>query len=234
MTQKILWEEVSLRLRSALGARNRQEVADKAGVTKSALDHMLLGKSEPAFGRVAAVAQVLNVDLSDLAYGQPSIGGSALDGMAKGLRRIQAAQRLERPEFIEVPAYDVQASAGPGAINSDIVPSTTIAFRQEWLSRRGAMQEKLAAIRVRGDSMEPTLKNGDLIVVDQDRTNPADGIFVIGFEDEIQVKRLQRLSPTRLVIASDNPLAGSTEIDLRDETQRPRIIGRVIWLGRDL
>lgn len=214
------WDVIGPRIRKLAAGKSRAALAEQAGLSKSTIDNILAGKSEPAFSKVVRLAEALGVGLHAVAFG---IGPESGDGNSD-----------DDQEFVRVSLFDIQASAGPGAVAPAVEQPTAIKFRADWLSKRGANLNDLQAIRVRGDSMEPTLKNGDLIVIDTIRTTPSDGIYVIAHDDEIQVKRLQRLSPTKLVIASDNPLAGNTEIDLRDETQHPRIIGRVIWLGRDL
>ena len=214
-------DSVAKRLKEAQKAWGRQEdLAAASGIPYGTLQKIMQGKADPGLSDLRTLSETLGVGIDWLITG---IGPESGDGL-----------EAEDDEFVRVSLYDIHASAGPGAIAPVIEQPVAIKFRADWLSKRGANLHDLQAIRVRGDSMEPTLKNGDLIVVDTVRTTPSDGIFVIAHDDEIQVKRLQRLSPTRLVIASDNPLAGNTEIDLRDETQHPRIIGRVIWLGRDL
>jgi phage repressor protein C with HTH and peptisase S24 domain len=194
-------------------------LAAASGIPYGTLQKIMQGKTDPGLSDLRALAQTMGVGIDWLITGMGPESGDGDDG---------------DEEFVRVSLYDVHASAGPGAIAPAMEQPTAIKFRADWLTKRGANLNDLQAVRVRGDSMEPTLKNGDLIVIDTVRITPSDGIYVIAHDDEIQVKRLQRLSPTRLVVASDNPLAGNTEIDLRDATQHPRIIGRVIWLGRDL
>jgi phage repressor protein C with HTH and peptisase S24 domain len=92
----------------------------------------------------------------------------------------------------------------------------------------------LAVIAVDGDSMEPTLRQGDLVLVDFGQTRPQrqDGIYVIRTDGGLQVKRLQvEVATTRVTILSDNeryqPQVGVRPSDLT-------VVGRVIWLGRQI
>lgn len=216
-------DSVAKRLKQAQKAWGRQEdLAAASGIPYGTLQKIMQGKTDPGLSDLRALSETMGVGIDWLISGIGPESGDA------------GSVSDDDEDFVRVSLFDIQASAGPGAIAPAVEQPTAIKFRADWLTKRGANLHDLQAIRVRGDSMEPTLKNGDLIVVDTIRTTPSDGIYVIANGDEIQVKRLQRLSPTRLVVASDNPLAGNSEIDLRDESQHPRIIGRVIWLGRDL
>jgi phage repressor protein C with HTH and peptisase S24 domain len=111
-----------------------------------------------------------------------------------------------------------------------------IAFREEWIrSVTRAPLEQLGVITVDGDSMEPTLRTGDTVLVDFGQNQPGDkdGIYVIRTGNGLQVKRLQvELGrPVRLSVLSDNP-AYQPQRNLSAEDIQ--VIGRVIWLGRQV
>jgi hypothetical protein len=59
---------------------------------------------------------------------------------------------------------------------------------------------------VRGESMEPTLRSGELILVDTKATQPREGIHVLRLDDALLVKRLHILPGRRLKVVSDNPI----------------------------
>ncbi|MCE2922526.1 MAG: hypothetical protein LW837_21625, partial [Roseomonas sp.] len=109
-----------------------------------------------------------------------------------------------------VPVYDAAASAGPGLEVDRAQVIYRIAFREEWIrSVTRAPLEQLGVITVDGDSMEPTLRTGDTVLVDFGQNQPGDkdGIYVIRTGNGLQVKRLQvELGrPVRLSVLSDNP-----------------------------
>ena len=142
--------------------------------------------------------------------------------------------QLEEGEFVPIPAYDVAASAGHGRLIQQENIRYHLCFQRNWLSRvSSAPTSELAIIHVEGDSMEPTLSDGDTVLVDLTESYPRrDGIFVIGYEDHLMVKRL-RIDPVRqkLAIISDNPLYSAVE-DIAPHALN--VIGKVIWLGRRL
>lgn len=135
--------------------------------------------------------------------------------------------------MVRVNSLPVRASAGPGAFASDERSRSFFAFDERWLKRlTGASTEDLSLIAVEGDSMAPTLADGDDILVD--RSDGAerlrDGIYVLRLDEALMVKRLA-LHPIsgRVTVQSDNPsYADWPDCDPKDIT----IIGRVIWSAR--
>jgi phage repressor protein C with HTH and peptisase S24 domain len=134
-------------------------------------------------------------------------------------------------ESVPVPRLDVEASAGPGALDPGERARDHVAFDPRWLRRIGG-SGKLSLIEVSGDSMAPLLSHGDEILVDHadasDRLR--DGIYVLRRDDALLVKRLSRHpGSARISIVSDNPAYPSwpdcdpASID---------IVGRVLWAGK--
>ena len=89
-------------------------------------------------------------------------------------------------------AREVKAAAAGGAVNLDEAPEKgRIWFRRDWLDGHGIDTTQCVVIRVRGESMEPTLADGCSILVDRARTRRRDGgIFVIDTGEGLIVKRL--------------------------------------------
>lgn len=131
-----------------------------------------------------------------------------------------------------IPRLAVGASAGPGALADDEAPVAEIAFDEAWLRRLGAGSDAVTMIRVEGDSMAPTLSDGDDILVAMHGgtgTPRRDGIHVLRMDDALIVKRLAFRPDGRLSVTSDNALYPSFP-DLAPESVH--IVGRVIWAGR--
>jgi phage repressor protein C with HTH and peptisase S24 domain len=152
-------------------------------------------------------------------------------------RLLGAPPATTRPtsELVSVPRLDVGASAGHGALDTAEARLGRIAFDPQWLRGLGLGDGKaLSLIRVQGDSMVPTLSDGDEILVDgaDSASRLRDGVYVLRIEDSLVVKRLA-LSPAggRVSILSDNgaypgwPDCDPAKID---------VVGRVVWMGRKL
>lgn len=137
--------------------------------------------------------------------------------------------------LVAVPRLDIGASAGPGAFAGHEAPQSHIGFEEKWLRRisRGPAGS-LSMISVSGDSMFPTLADGDDILVDRAdaMSGLRDGIYVIRLEELLMVKRIA-LSPSRgrVTIKSDNEAYPSWhDVDLAGVN----VIGRVVWAGRKI
>jgi phage repressor protein C with HTH and peptisase S24 domain len=89
-------------------------------------------------------------------------------------------------------------------------------------------------MRIEGDSMMPTLLNGDLVMVDiaSIEASLEDGIYAVLTNERLQVKRIA-VDPSndQISILSDNILYPAWDGLDRNSID---IVGRVIWFGRSL
>jgi phage repressor protein C with HTH and peptisase S24 domain len=136
---------------------------------------------------------------------------------------------------VAVPRLAVGASAGAGALVGEEAVDGHFTFDERWLRQMTkGKPEDLTIIRVSGDSMVPTLSDGDDILVDRGDGADAlrDGIYVLRRDDTLSVKRIA-VNPAgrRVTIKSDNPDYRSfADVKL----SAIAIIGRVVWAGRRL
>lgn len=141
------------------------------------------------------------------------------DLMAQDIHIAASEKDIRKDGFI-VPILEQGLSAGKGQpLPDDDVPSGYIAVPKE-LKRYG---DKLAALYVNGDSMEPTLQRGDLVVCDSCGWD-GEGIYALRMDGCGYVKRLAR-KPGKLVVISDNPKYETWEEPA--ESQSVSIIGRI-------
>jgi phage repressor protein C with HTH and peptisase S24 domain len=134
--------------------------------------------------------------------------------------------------FVEVPVVVARLGAGGGSHVVDADVRGHMAFRSAWLHQKGQPRD-MVLMQVIGDSMEPSIREGDYVLIDQSKKEiyPG-GIYALGLEDTIMVKQLDR-RPDELVILSAN--SKYSPIILRgDELETVRIIGRVVGVWRDL
>lgn len=146
--------------------------------------------------------------------------------------RAGAAKSGRGEDLIPIKQWQVGASAGAGSLVDDEIAGS-IAFGPKWLKQLGADPANLALITVDGDSMEPTLCDGDDIMVDHSAAEARlrDGIYVLRMDDVLLVKRLAVGPSGKISIRSDNPQYPDWD-DVDVETVN--IIGRVVWTGRRL
>lgn len=156
-------------------------------------------------------------------------------GVDEALLGPSASGAGRQQTMLMVPKLDVQASAGPGAALDGEVTLSHYGFDRRWLRQISqGKPENLSIVRVRGDSMAPTLVDGDDILVEQvdGSMTLRDGIYVLQRDDALLVKRLA-LSPAsgKLTIASDNPAYPSWNDCAVEDV---RVVGRIVWAGRKL
>jgi hypothetical protein len=159
-----------------------------------------------------------------------------LGGPADESRAILPRPGLARAaeDYVLIPHYQISASAGPGALPDSEAPAAAIAFQAGFIRDVAPNPpEHLAILSVDGDSMFPTLANGDQILIDTaDRMRLRDGIYVLRVDDALMVKRLSINPATRrLTIQSDNEAYPSWP---DCDPGAIHIIGRVVWVGRKL
>ena len=135
--------------------------------------------------------------------------------------------------MIAVTRSAVRVSAGPGAIPAAEGGEPYFAFDRRWLKGlTGASVDNLSIVRVEGNSMAPTLGDGDDVLLDlREAGEPLrDGIYVLRVDERLLVKRLAVHPMGRHVtVQSDNPAYPDwPDFAIEDVV----CIGRVIWAGR--
>lgn len=137
----------------------------------------------------------------------------------------------EAAGLTQVVRLDVGASAGPGGLVEDEARRRPGALDPGLLRQLGVRPAAASMIRVQGDSMAPTLADGDEILVDRDRRVPGvrGALFVLRVEGELMVKRLRAMG-REVEIVSDNP-GYADRVEAADAVE---VIGRVVWLSRAL
>lgn len=99
------------------------------------------------------------------------------------------------PEFVQIPMVELRLSAGMTGFQTepDRRDGGTLGMRRSWVERGGYKVASLIAIQVRGDSMEPSLYEDDIVVLNTADKRPVDGaVFAVNYEGEAVVKRFSR------------------------------------------
>lgn len=208
--------------RAALERLVRERREDYAGLSR------LIGRNAAYIQQFIKRGVPRKLDSDDLeilarhfGVSEAELGGRPVPASADGMERVR---RL-----------DVDASAGPGALGEERSAAGHIAFDPLWLKHlSGGRPGDLSFIRVQGDSMEPTLADGDDILVDTGThaKRLRDGIYVLRRDEVLMVKRLApNPAGGTVTIRSDNP--AYPEWPDCDPASF-ELIGRVIWAGRRL
>ncbi|HPE37284.1 MAG TPA: S24 family peptidase, partial [Spirochaetales bacterium] len=211
----ITFDSFFRRLAEATDIRSQQDLARALGVNRSAVTQAKRRGLAPEKW-VLRLAHDLGLSPDWLAAG-------------RGLARA-AAPKHPAEDFFQVPKVAARLSAGGGSFEVEARVRDYYAFKRDWLARKGA-PERMVLMDVSGNSMEPEIKEGDTVLVDQSQQGVMAGsIYAVGVEDTVMVKRLEK-RPGALVLVSENP--DYDPVLLRgDELANVRLIGKVVWIGR--
>ena len=212
---------VSNRFKHLLNVLNLKltEMSKKTGIPYPTLQDYIAGKRKPGAENLKKIMLELHVSSDWLLTGE---GPMFLD---------RGEREPPRDDFAYVKKLRVVLSAGGGSLEIDETAEHVYAFRKSYLKTIGPI-DKMYLMEVRGDSMEPTLADGDLVLIDTSRRKIRPGIFALRIDNEAYIKRLQPLGGGRLSVISDNRLYPPQTLDLQKDPVA--ILGQVVWFGRTL
>ena len=185
---------------------NVTAAAARFGINPHTLRRWLIGDRAPTLTELGKALDLMGVDVPE--------HGTGLEG------------------YEMIPKVTARAGAGSSLITSDEVLGY-YAFRRDFLSRVGIHSKESVMLDVIGNSMEPLIRHKDTILIDQSAKELSDGkIFLVGFGDELLVKRLQR-TPRGWLLRSENRDFADIPVEGPD-LETFRVYGRVRWFGRVL
>jgi phage repressor protein C with HTH and peptisase S24 domain len=133
--------------------------------------------------------------------------------------------------FKNVPKVKARLSAGGGSFEIGSEIKGYYSFRKDWLITKGNIS-KMVLMDIFGNSMEPEIKDGDTVLIDESQKDILAGaVYAVGVDDTIMVKRLEK-HPNKLVLHSDNKEYAPIYLQ-GDEINSIRIIGKVVWVCRE-
>ena len=138
--------------------------------------------------------------------------------------------------FVPVPFLEVRASAGRGraSLPAETVASEHFLFSRSWLRSLDISPEDAELLQAEGDSMYPTIQDGDLMLVDRGFGEVVHGkIYALVANGLVIVKRVNFLAGGGMILLSDNDRYPSETIR-RDQVGDLSFQGRVAWYGRSI
>ena len=210
----------------------QRDFALLAGVKESTQRNYEADRSVPDANYFAAVAHA--VDIQYIITGERSAKAQSQRSIVEA-SGDPASQKAWLERFAVVERYGAEASAGHGTVPDDEAILEYMAFQRQWLRAIGAQPNETVVVTARGDSMEPLIASGDLVIVDLSRRELTDGIFVLRREDRLVIKRVQDLLDGRWMLKSENDAYDPIVIE-PTQVDDLRIVGRAryTWAGRRL
>lgn len=204
-----------------LAQGNKKHFAELTGKSASHIYKICRGMSRPSMGYLQELYDEYKVDLTWLLTGEQNTSS-------------QVAGTPSKSDLVFAPMFDVQASAGVGAevVAEDI--EDYFAFNKSFLSRQlNVSSEQLVFVSISGDSMLPTLHDGDRVLVDMSqKAVNLEGLYLLQSEDGLMAKRLSD-KQGELSVVSDNPDYENWVIPLEARENNP-VAGKIVWCGRTI
>lgn len=210
--------QLGMRLKQEMRKRgiNSSELAREAGVLTSFIYDVVSGKSaNPSTVKLAKVADVLGISLNHL------VGGSNAPNTCAG-------------QIIIPPLLTTDLSGVIPSSETVFLPTIgDISFSHELANHfLGGSSLNLRGFIVAGDSMKPSMEDGDFVIVDIGQRIPSPpAVFVLFDGGGLVIKRCEYIDGgTRIRASSDNARYGSFE----SAANALPIVGRVVWLAQKL
>jgi phage repressor protein C with HTH and peptisase S24 domain len=211
---------MSLRLDQAIAqSGGPSAVARRAEMYLGTLNRYRAGRELPSSALVS-LARATGVRLEWLATGEGPMQGDSTPELAPATP----------PGHVLLPLLEARAAAGNhGGLRSDHLVDF-IAFSESFLKQtlRRAPQN-LALLTASGDSMDPTIRDGDLLLVDTSaRRIEGSFIYVLAIGGGLLVKRIDLRRDGSVILKSDNPKYAAEEVPAA-ETLSLQVLGQVVW-----
>jgi len=211
-----------------MGREEKQaEFAERLGFPETTIGNYLRGDRVPTADFLSRLREKTGADINWLLTGESD---STL-GFAEGAASYSTA------ESVAIARFSVQASAGDGAVVLAQEAADYFRVGRDWLERYMPRGARTGIIEARGDSMEPTIRDGDILLLNFDIHNQdivSGGVFVITIDGNLFVKRLQIMLDGTIMIRSDNERYEPERIDREYADEKMQVHARVVWAGGPL
>jgi phage repressor protein C with HTH and peptisase S24 domain len=209
----------------ALSGRKKGEIASACGVAPSAVTQWISGESKSLKPEnLYALAEATGFRAEWLAIGKPP----------EREAEVLPGSPSEK-DYALIPQYSARGSSGSGYLNDHVEITGGLAFKREWLKGMSLREENLRVMYNHGDSNWPTLSDGEVLLVDVSKIEPANGKMHAMYDpdNEVIIKRLIRDMAGGWIIRSDNQdKTRYPDMPISDKgMQAVEIIGRVVWRG---
>lgn len=208
-----------------------RELSTRSDVPYSTLQKIASGLTEPGIGRLAAIADSLGVSIDWLVHG--GHGGPPTIGSFDWIMQSVTSRGRKPTSAIEVAVFELEVAAGDGRSVLDEEPIAHWPLPVEWVADHVGGNPNLIVVKVRGDSQQPILADGDWLIVDRNQDKLGAGLAVVRVDDVLKVKRIE-LKGRSIALTSANPNWQTEVLDREADQDRFEVIGRAVGAIKSL
>jgi phage repressor protein C with HTH and peptisase S24 domain len=219
----------------AAGKLSQSELSRRSGVPQPTINRILkgTGKKGPESHTIKPLAEACNVAFQWLYEGIGPMERESARAAGPDAETIKVSvEDKESGKFVGVRMLKRVIHAGVDGIEGDFEydDGIILSLPLDWVEQKRLRAENLVALKVKGESMYPTMREGNVVIVNTADRMPMDGeLFAVNHNHKPVVKRLEREGGS-WYLASDNRLPQYTRRSVDEETQ---IVGRVVRLQVD-
>jgi phage repressor protein C with HTH and peptisase S24 domain len=220
----------------AAGIPSQSALARASGIPQPTINRILkgVGKKGPEAHTLAQLAIACNVSFEWLHEGVGAMERTVRVESSPSAQSIgNVTLKDESSEFVRVPLISTSLQAGVPGFQPDpeYTDAVHLILPRQWVEEKKLVASNLVAMKVKGDSMYPSLKEGNTVVINTADRKVVDGqLYAVNYDGKALVKRLERDAGV-WYLASDNPLPEFRRRSVIDtETV---VVGRVVRMERD-
>lgn len=227
------------RFKKIHGVTTDTELAKLLGKSSSSIHNWRKRGNIPLDECVTAAREKgVSLDWLMLGVGEPPTLDCADDegpALSAGERIGAVSEAMGGAVMASIPMYDVEGAAGAGRSLADEEVHAHFSMPRYTIESMGLPVDSAAGVRVRGDSMDDTLADGDWVLVDLSQRDPStEGVFLVLVDGERRIKRMQRVAGGGWLLISDNKRY-EHELISPEKQQFVEVLGRcVMRLGQVL
>jgi phage repressor protein C with HTH and peptisase S24 domain len=197
---------------------SKKKLADAAGISESQLYRCIKGASATTVEPLVAMAKAANVSIEWAVSGEGLMHADQYDTLSVNDSKLKS-----------IPCYTASHQHCQTR-----TASPEFALPSHWVKQRGLNDQSLVILTARGDSMNPTIPDGSLVLIDTQNRSLLDGrLYALREENFEMIKRIQRVPGQGVWLLSDNKHYNDVLLEQNDMNQL-EIIGRVVWIGTDV
>jgi phage repressor protein C with HTH and peptisase S24 domain len=221
----------------AIKAASRASFADAMGISVQAVGQLIRGETK-------------ELKPSNVAKAAKHVGLTSDDLIIRNLRREQwhpqSHLRVSEPgtkydaaPLIYFPVLSLAGAGGPGTEDGELEIVDELAFKRDWVKKKGWEPRQLFIAKVKGDSMAPYMPSGNVALVHRgdsvirDSEDPYENVFALMDGPAFRFKKVHIAGDGSLLLKSFNYDKAQFPDERRagQEINSVHIIGRVVWRG---